>query len=87
MPVAELYTALTTGGRKLVWTETVQARMPHADERTTLRIPDAAPLLLLRRITHDTSTGQPLILEELHVSAERIAVSYSISSGSGRRTK
>jgi len=75
-PVAELYTALAAAGHKPAWTETVHARMPQPDERSALRIPDAAPLLLLRRITHDATTGQPLIREELRTRADGAAVRH-----------
>ncbi|TDU05618.1 GntR family transcriptional regulator [Streptomyces sp. 846.5] len=84
-PVAELYAALAAAGHKPAWTETVHARMPHPDERSALRIPDAAPLLLLRRVTHDATTGQPLILEELRTGAEGTAVSFAISPQITRR--
>jgi GntR family transcriptional regulator len=86
-PVAELYTALAAAGHKPAWTETVHARMPQPDERSALRIPDAAPLLLLRRVTHDATTGRPLILEELRTGADGIAVSYAITSQAARRVK
>lgn len=86
-PVAELYAALAAAGHKPAWTETVHARMPQPDERSTLRIPDAAPLLLLRRVTHDATTSQPLILEELRTSAQGVALSYAITPQTGRRTK
>ncbi|TDU05843.1 GntR family transcriptional regulator [Streptomyces sp. 846.5] len=86
-PVAELYAALATAGHKPAWTETVHARMPQPDERSALRIPDAAPLLLLRRVTHDASTGKPLILEELRTSADSTAAKYTIRAEATRRSR
>ncbi|MFI9646138.1 GntR family transcriptional regulator [Streptomyces sp. NPDC052040] len=76
---AELYKLLTQGGHKLSWTETVSARMPLPDERTTLRLPDATPILHLARITHG-SDGRPLILEELRIGADRAEVAYGITA-------
>jgi GntR family transcriptional regulator len=84
-PVAELYAALTATGRRLMWTETVQARMPQPDERTALQLPEASPILLLRRVTADAITDQPLILEELRSNAQSGAVMYRISAGAPKK--
>ena len=83
-PVAELYTALASAGHSLVWTETVQARMPLPDERTALKLPEASPILLLRRITADAITDQPLILEELRSNAHNGAVKYRVSASTSK---
>src|SRR5262249_53221139 len=44
-PPAAIYWVLTQAGHKLSWTETVRAHMPVPDERTTLQLPDATPVL------------------------------------------
>ncbi|MFF2374172.1 GntR family transcriptional regulator [Streptomyces xiamenensis] len=75
MEPEEIYAVLTAAGQSLTWTETVSARMPLPDERTTLDIPDATPILHTIRITRDEH-GQPLILEELRTSAHRAQVEY-----------
>ncbi|WP_234545271.1 GntR family transcriptional regulator [Streptomyces shenzhenensis] len=74
-----LYRQLTEDGHKLTWSETVRARMPLPDERTTLQLPDATPILHLARVTHD-SDDRPLILEELRIGADRAELAYRISA-------
>ncbi|ELP68413.1 GntR family transcriptional regulator [Streptomyces turgidiscabies] len=83
-----LYGLLTEDGHKLSWTETVRARMPLPDERTTLRLPDATPVLHLARVTHGTD-GRPLILEELRTGADRAELAYRITADKqpARRTR
>ncbi|MET7480681.1 GntR family transcriptional regulator [Streptomyces sp. NPDC005648] len=76
---AAFYRLLTDNGHKLTWSETVRAHMPLLDERTTLKLPDATPILHLARVTHDTD-GRPLILEELRIGADRAEVSYRITA-------
>ncbi|MFJ8199089.1 GntR family transcriptional regulator [Streptomyces sp. NPDC096152] len=76
---AEIYRLLTEDGHKLSWTETVRARMPLPDERTTLRLPDATPILHLARTTHGTD-DRPLILEELRIGADRAEAAYRITA-------
>lgn len=78
-PITELYAALTAIGHKIAWRETVQTRMPNPDERTTLHMSDIAPILVLRRVTTDDTSGQPLILEELRVNGSG-AVRYGITA-------
>ncbi|MBB5109050.1 GntR family transcriptional regulator [Streptomyces spectabilis] len=84
-----IYGLLAEAGHKLTWSETVRARMPLPDERTALKLPDATPLLHLARITHSTD-GQPLLLEELRVGADRAELAYQItaqaSAGRGARS-
>lgn len=53
------YAALAKAGHKLWWSETVRARMPVPDERATLQLPDATPILHLSRVTHGTDDRPP----------------------------
>ncbi|NGO42104.1 GntR family transcriptional regulator [Streptomyces ureilyticus] len=76
---AAIYWVLTQAGHKLWWSETVRAHMPLPDERTTLQLPDATPILHLARITHGTD-DRPLILEELRVGADRAELAYRITA-------
>ncbi|MET7715411.1 GntR family transcriptional regulator [Streptomyces sp. NPDC005407] len=79
----EIYAALTAAGHKLTWSETVRARMPQADERTALELPDATPVIHTLRVTHGTD-DQPLILEELRTSGSQAQLSYRITADSPR---
>ncbi|MEU4497641.1 GntR family transcriptional regulator [Streptomyces sp. NPDC023998] len=79
----EIYTALTQAGHKLTWSETVRARMPQADERTALELPDATPVIHTMRVTHGTD-HQPLILEELRTSGSQAQLTYRITADSPR---
>ncbi|MFD7137376.1 GntR family transcriptional regulator [Streptomyces sp. NPDC059894] len=85
---AEFYRLLTEDGHKLTWSETIRARMPLPDERTTLQLPDATPILHLSRVTHDTD-DRPLILEELRIGADRAELAYRITADKqpARRTR
>ncbi|CAM5314898.1 MULTISPECIES: GntR family transcriptional regulator [Streptomyces] len=76
---AAIYQLLTQGGHTLSWTETVRARMPLPDERTTLQIPDATPILHLTRVTRGAD-DRALILEELRIGADRAEIAYRISA-------
>ncbi|MFJ6560344.1 GntR family transcriptional regulator [Streptomyces sp. NPDC091412] len=78
-PPAAIYWVLTQAGHKLSWTETVRARMPLPDERTTLQLPDATPILHMARVTHGTD-DRPLILEELRIGADRAELAYRITA-------
>ncbi|MEV2210628.1 GntR family transcriptional regulator [Streptomyces sp. NPDC050997] len=75
---AAIYRLLTQDGQ-LTWTETVSARMPLPDERTTLKLPDATPILHVARVTHDTD-DRPLFLEELRFGADRAELAYRITA-------
>ncbi|CDR07207.1 transcriptional regulator, GntR family [Streptomyces iranensis] len=75
----QIYAILTAAGHKLTWHETVSARMPLPDERSTLDIPDATPILHTARVTHGTD-DRPLILEELRASADRAQLAFKIAS-------
>ncbi|WOX10282.1 GntR family transcriptional regulator [Streptomyces sp. N50] len=78
-PPAAIYWVLTQAGHKLTWTETVRAHMPLPDERTTLQLPDATPILHVTRTAHGTD-DRPLILEELRVGADRAELAYRITA-------
>ncbi|MEU5094615.1 GntR family transcriptional regulator [Streptomyces sp. NPDC020996] len=75
----EVYRHFAEDGHKLTWTETVRARMPLPDERTTLQLPDATPILHVSRVTHGTD-DRPLILEELRFGADRAELAYRITA-------
>ncbi|MFF3244331.1 GntR family transcriptional regulator [Streptomyces sp. NPDC002870] len=79
----EIYAALTAAGHKLTWSETVRARMPQADERSALELPDATPVIHTMRVTHGTGC-QPLILEELRASGSQAQLSYRVTADSPR---
>ncbi|WP_326650476.1 GntR family transcriptional regulator [Streptomyces sp. NBC_01750] len=79
----EIYTALTAAGHKLSWTETVRARMPQADERSVLELPDATPVIHTIRVTHGTD-HRPLILEELRANGSQAQLTYRITADSPR---
>ncbi|RLV08137.1 GntR family transcriptional regulator [Streptomyces griseocarneus] len=84
-----VYAILTKAGHELWWSETVRARMPLPDERTALDIPDATPILHTTRTTHGTD-DQPLVLEELRVSADHAQLTYRITTDkapTARRTR
>ncbi|MEU6005933.1 GntR family transcriptional regulator [Streptomyces sp. NPDC047453] len=87
-PPAAIYWVLTQAGHKLSWTETVRARMPLPDERATLQLPDATPILHMARVTHGTD-DRPLILEELRIGADRAELAYRITADKqpARRTR
>ncbi|MCQ4046046.1 GntR family transcriptional regulator [Streptantibioticus rubrisoli] len=79
----QIYALLATAGHKLTWTETVRARMPLPDERATLELPDATPIIETTRITHGND-DQPLLLEELRAAADRAQLAYRITADSPR---
>lgn len=78
----DLYTALTDAGHQLHHTEYVQARMPTPDDTTTLHIPDATPLLIIRRTTTNTH-GRVLALEETRLSADNTQLAYQLPTADG----
>ncbi|MFD9225304.1 GntR family transcriptional regulator [Streptomyces sp. NPDC060064] len=78
-----VYAALTAAGHKLTWSETVRARMPRADERSGLALPDATPVIHTLRVTHGTD-HQPLIIEELRASGSQAQLTYRITADSPR---
>ncbi|MGA5130798.1 GntR family transcriptional regulator [Streptomyces olivoreticuli] len=74
----DIYAVLAKAGHKLWWSETVGARIPRPDERATLQLTDATAVLHATRTTHGTD-DQPLLLEELRVSADRAQLAYRIT--------
>lgn len=83
LPLDETYATLTAAGHKLTWSETVRARMPQADERSALELPDATPVVHLLRVTLGNG-HQPLILEELRTSGSQAQVTYRITADNPR---
>ncbi|WP_269853490.1 GntR family transcriptional regulator [Streptomyces sp. RPT161] len=79
----EIYALLAAAGHKLTWTETVRARMPLPDERTTLELPDATPIIETTRVTHGND-DTPLLLEELRAAADRAQLAYRIKADNPR---
>ncbi|MCX4512896.1 GntR family transcriptional regulator [Streptomyces sp. NBC_01619] len=79
----EVYAALAAAGHKLAWSETVRARMPQADERSALELPDATPVIHTMRVTHGTDY-RPLILEELRTSGSQAQLAYRTTADSPR---
>lgn len=73
-----IYALLAEAGHDLWWSETVRARMPHPDERSTLQLQDATPLLETTRTTHGTD-DRPLILETLLTNANHAQLTYRIT--------
>lgn len=81
----ELYGILTAAGHHLAFTDAVRAKMPTPDDAATLRVPDATPMLLIRRtITATPAADQPnttpvvLAMEETRLSAEDTQLSYPV---------
>ncbi|WBB59364.1 GntR family transcriptional regulator [Streptomyces sp. WMMC500] len=74
-----IYALLAEAGHKLWWSETVHARMPLPDERTTLQLPDATPVMHLARVTHGAD-DRPLILETLRAGTDRAELAYRITA-------
>ncbi|MGH3610507.1 MAG: GntR family transcriptional regulator [Pseudonocardiaceae bacterium] len=74
----ELYTLLGAHYGELRFTEHVRARMPTPDDITTLRLPEATPLLHTQRTTH-TPGGRPLALEETHLCADNTQLAYTLT--------
>jgi GntR family transcriptional regulator len=83
---ADIYSLLTEAGHTLWWSETVRARMPLPDERATLQLHDATPLLETTRVTHGTK-DHPLILETLRSSADRTQLGYRIAPEPPRKLR
>jgi GntR family transcriptional regulator len=82
-PTADIYTLLTNAGHTLWWSETVRARTPLPDERTTLHLHDATPVLETTRITHGTQ-DHPLLLESLRANADHTQLTYHITQQTPR---
>ncbi|MER6303518.1 GntR family transcriptional regulator [Kitasatospora sp. NPDC001539] len=82
---AEAYATLAAAGHELAWHERVSARVPQPDERETLRLSEAAVLLVVHRITYDQTTGIPLLLEETRLGAETTGLTYNIEAAKPKR--
>ncbi|MFE3503796.1 GntR family transcriptional regulator [Kitasatospora sp. NPDC059160] len=82
----EAYAVLAAAGHDVAWRERVSARVPQPDERESLRLSEAAVLLVVHRITYDRPSGLPLILEETRLGAETTAVTYGIEAVRPKRT-
>ncbi|MFD7131288.1 GntR family transcriptional regulator [Streptomyces sp. NPDC059894] len=79
MPPNEVYNQLSQAGFSLVFTEHVTARAPFPDERASLGLDDAAPLLITYRITSDADQGRPLLCEELKAPAATCQLTFSLA--------
>ncbi|MCL6297601.1 GntR family transcriptional regulator [Streptomyces kronopolitis] len=77
----QIYAILTAAGHKLTWDETVSARMPLPDERTTLQNPDVTPIVHATRVTLGTDQ-RPLPLKDLHASTNHTQLAYRITADS-----
>ncbi|GAB2729838.1 GntR family transcriptional regulator [Kitasatospora kifunensis] len=76
----KVYALLATAGHELTWRQQVSARIPTPDERTALRLSEAAALLVTHRVTVDQTQDQPLILERLLIGAESAALGFTIDA-------
>jgi GntR family transcriptional regulator len=76
--VAKAYAILATANGELEWRETVGARMPQPDERATLHLPEAVPLLIAHRLTLTQAEHRPLILETTSLGAGQAQFAYSL---------
>ncbi|MBQ0868290.1 GntR family transcriptional regulator [Streptomyces sp. RK75] len=82
----KIYALLTEAGHKLRWTETARARMPLPDERTTLQLPDATPVLHTTRTTYGRKNAA-LLREEFRVNGDRAQAAYRITAESTRQLR
>lgn len=78
--VAKAYAILTTAHGELEWRDTVGARMPQPDERTTLHMPEGVPLLIAQRLTLTRADQRPLILETTSLGAGQAQFAYAIQA-------
>lgn len=84
------YTALTAAGFRLTWREIVSARAPRPDERSSLALTQySAPILLVTHRVTLNQHGEPLLLEELRVSADhaRLAFTTTATKAPARQTE
>ena len=86
VPAAKTYAILTTAHGDLEWRETVGARMPQPDERTTLQLPEGIPLLISQRLTLAQDGRRPLILETTSLGAGGAQFAYTLHAISGSRS-
>lgn len=83
---AEIYTLLAEAGHDLSWAETTRARMPLPDERATLQLADAVPVIHTTRTTLGRD-DRPLIVEELTASGDRAQLTYRITADGPKRVQ
>ena len=81
-----MYAMLADAGHALRWSETVRARRPLPDERTTLQLQDATTILETTRVTYGAE-DRPLLLEILRVSADRAQLTYAITPEQPRKLR
>ncbi|MEZ0095836.1 GntR family transcriptional regulator [Streptacidiphilus sp. EB129] len=79
--VSDVFAALAAAHGELEWHETVDARMPHPDERASLHLPEAVPLLIAQRLTLTEADQRPLTLETTSLGAGRARFAYTIQAG------
>jgi GntR family transcriptional regulator len=72
----DVYAWFTTAGHTLTFTDHVRARMPVADESTTLRMPPGTPLLIVARTA--ATEGRTLTLEEIRLPADKTELAYPV---------
>ncbi|MGW4891438.1 GntR family transcriptional regulator [Kitasatospora sp. NPDC004240] len=82
---AEAYAILAAAGRELTWRDRVSARVPQPDERETLRLSEAAVLLVVHRITYDEASNLPLLVEETRLGAETTGLTYAVEARKPKR--
>ncbi|MFC1436570.1 GntR family transcriptional regulator [Streptacidiphilus sp. N1-3] len=75
---AKAYAILATAHGDLQWRETVGARMPQPDERSSLRLGDGIPLLISQRLTLTQADQRPLILETTSLGAGGATFAYTL---------
>lgn len=80
------YDILTAAGHKLTWRETVRTRLPQPDERATLDLPEATPILVAYRVTCDANDNdRALMLEETRVGGDRGELAYVLPAEAPHR--
>ncbi|MFD4600748.1 GntR family transcriptional regulator [Streptomyces sp. NPDC058464] len=79
VPTSEIYEQLTQAGFSLSFTEHVTARAPFPDERMSLGLDEASPLLITYRITADAEQERPLLCEELRAPAATCQLTFSLT--------
>ncbi|MFE9338423.1 GntR family transcriptional regulator [Streptomyces sp. AA1529] len=85
-PTAALFEHLAAAGHTLTWAEHVSARIPLPDERATLRLPDASPLLITHRVTYGDQR-RPLLCEELRAPAAGVRLVFPVQAAKAPANK
>jgi GntR family transcriptional regulator len=86
MEPERIYALLTVAGHDLSWAETTRARMPLPDERATLQLADAVPVIHTTRTTLGND-DRPLVLEELTASGDRAQLTYRITANQANQAQ